>query len=529
MVSALLRVACVLPVLIFFEACAIDAMPSLSIDEPGATETTVESMPSRGFRLHGSTATIVVVDGERTAFELVVERLGDVGVLHIAVEGLPTGVFAQSVTIPSTTDRALVEFTTSAPIAFGGPFAIHFRVTAQSSDASGSLRGTLVVAGRAGSFDESFSFDGVASIHPGGDVANLDAVRDCTIDSFGNVTMVGRSQLRNGRNEAFMARVRRDASMDPTFNGGAPLLGMPEFDASSSTNRAVATLDDGSFLLLGTMRTVQGSEAFVAARHADGSLDTTFGQRGIVGGISQDASSILLAGSSFAIHADTFSAFSYDGRPKTDFTHVTTSSSLGVTSASTIDRDSRVLVAGATKASISVARYRANGELDSEFGSRGIAEMSFLAPGTVFSVRSIRAMDTGELLVAVQQQNSDTHAAPVTNLLRVREDGVADASFGHLGLVALPEFVESVDDLALDSQGRILLMGTAHNEGALGSHYVARIHEDGTLDAAFGEDGVVRDVSLTSIRRVMVDPDTDRFYLCGETNDVATLARFWNP
>ncbi len=74
-----------------------------------------------------------------------------------------------------------------------------------------------------------------------------------------------------------------------------------------------------------------------------------------------------------------------------------------------------------------------------------------------------------------------------------RADGTPDSGFGGDGRVTfdpLPAFSEYTSDLAIDSKGRIVAVGTAFNSGILPSQgYIARFLSDGTPDPSFDGDG----------------------------------------
>jgi uncharacterized delta-60 repeat protein len=107
---------------------------------------------------------------------------------------------------------------------------------------------------------------------------------------------------------------------------------------------------------------------------------------------------------------------------------------------------------------------------------------------------SVAVQSDGRILVAGTADDGDGH--PVFALARYHADGSPDAAFGAGGQVRA-EFGGSAgaDALALQPDGRIVVAGSATNGcGAGGCSSVfalARCNADGSLDTSFGIDGRV--------------------------------------
>lgn len=536
MVSATFRAAFVLLVAASMQGCVAPVDSAVESGRgvepvPSPSIATTASAAAETIRVHASTAPLVVIDGQRTGFEIRIERRGHVGALSVSAENLPRGVLAHPVVMGPSDDRAVLEFTTEAPIEFGGPFEIHIQVASAGDTANKRLRATMIVAGRAGSIDESYGRDGLAFGRARADVASRDFVRECAVDEFGNVTLVGHSELRTHRSEAFVSRLRRDATLDPAFNRGMPLLGVPELRSAASTNLATAIRADGTMLLLGTTTEPSGRiETILLQRRPDGSLDTAFGIDGVVTGLSQDARDLVLARSTFAVRDERLAAYSNDGHVKADLSLAAHYLARDVIAADTLDRDGRLLVATATKAKISVTRYGSDAQLDADFGLDGTASAQFPAPGVVFTVRDVFETPSRDILVVVEESNSDDNDVPTQmRLVRFSSAGSLDLAFAAGGRLDLPSDIASIEDLEVDSQGRIMWLGRTTTVDARGSACVARLRADGSFDPDFGEDGMMRDTFLATARSLALDVGNGRFYVCGESEQEAMLARFWNP
>jgi len=136
-----------------------------------------------------------------------------------------------------------------------------------------------------------------------------------------------------------------------------------------------------------------------------------------------------------------------------------------------VQPDGKIVVAGYTTASqIDVARYSANGSLDTTFGTNGVALLP-VPTGSGQGVDRVLIQPDGKILVA---RDND--------LARFTSSGTPDSSFGTGGLVTL----SSVDrDLALQPDGKIVVLV------GLTSEVLERFNSDGSVDRSFGSGGQV--------------------------------------
>ncbi|MBI2083712.1 MAG: hypothetical protein HYT76_09155 [Deltaproteobacteria bacterium] len=166
---------------------------------------------------------------------------------------------------------------------------------------------------------------------------------------------------------------------------------------------------------------------------------------------------------------------------------------------------------------MAVARFNADGTLDTTFGDQGKVTLNFGEPelkqnGTQCSVTSGRSsiatgvviQDDGKIIVGgfvdVQVDLYENFA-----VARLNTDGTLDNSFGASGLVTdsfsgakMPTNVNQhklndgrwnqAYDLAFQPDGKILLVGWT-NYSPAGTYAFARLNEDGKLDTTFSGDG----------------------------------------
>lgn len=128
-----------------------------------------------------------------------------------------------------------------------------------------------------------------------------------------------------------------------------------------------------------------------------------------------------------------------------------------------------------------VARYTTNGQLDPSFGTNGL-----VTSGGGDNGRRIAIQSDGKLV-----QTGFTSFAGQFDFMLVRylTNGTVDASFGSNGVVRT-DFKNGSDDrpgsILIQSDGKIVTAGSSESKFAM-----ARYDENGNLDAAFGQGGLL--------------------------------------
>jgi uncharacterized delta-60 repeat protein len=163
-----------------------------------------------------------------------------------------------------------------------------------------------------------------------------------------------------------------------------------------------------------------------------------------------------------------------------------------------IDAMGRIVVAGKAATRIAVARFTADGALDTSFGA------SMPTNGkAILSTGALATTSAEAFAVAVQPADgkivlagSSTQAShDRTTLVRLLSGGALDATFGMGGVVTTPLSPQSDNDqaqgLALQGDGRIVVAGTVRTN-ARRDLLVARYTTSGVVDTTFSGDGIVR-------------------------------------
>ena len=160
----------------------------------------------------------------------------------------------------------------------------------------------------------------------------------------------------------------------------------------------------------------------------------------------------------------------------------------------TIDQLGRLIVTGTVLsdeqgANIYVARWDASGQIDTTFNHAGWAELDVAGYGDY--PQKVIVQDNHILVGGHTTIRNQDFAESDILLARFSETGSLDASYGESGLVftQLREYDhEQLSDMALQSDGKLIVTG--QNRG-FGRVTVLRYLANGSLDPDFGDEGVV--------------------------------------
>ena len=278
---------------------------------------------------------------------------------------------------------------------------------------------------------------------------------------------------------------------DTTFNSGNAV-------ASSFVAEAVATQVNGKILVVGYQLTGTGqSQGVVQRLNADGSLDASFGSGGQVvtspGSTQwfaltiQGANHFIVAGTSnsdFALARYDFNGnldptFGTHGMVVTDFV-----SNGDIAYSVALAPNGQIVAAGTSNNRLAVARYDANGNLDSLFAEGGL---QIIDTGAATQTLGAVAVENDGRIVAAGSSGGNIE------VIRLTSSGQLDSTFNSDGTVAVAGLTADQSSgavytvaLALASDGKILVA----NRTASGHFGIARLTSAGNLDSAFGTGGV---------------------------------------
>lgn len=286
----------------------------------------------------------------------------------------------------------------------------------------------------------------------------------------GSVLLGGEFSQVNGATASRLARVKPNGSLDLTFNLGS---------GADASVHALALQPDGKILVGGRFGQISGAERNRIARlNTDGSIDTSF---------------------------DPGSGVEYPAEPTNATVY-----------AVTVQPDGRVLIGGlfsgvSGTARNGIARLNADGSLDTSFDPGSGAEYA-MGP-SVATVYALALQPDGKVLIG--GQFSSVNGAPNNCIARLNADGSPDPDFdpgsGTDG---------TVEALALQLDGKILVGGGFNQINATDRAKIARLNVDGSLDATF-DPGVGPNGSVNVLA---VQPD-GRVLTCGEFSQINGITR----
>ncbi len=309
-----------------------------------------------------------------------------------------------------------------------------------------------------GGLNPSFGTGGIVRQHTG-----LVTTAAVAAQADNKTVAVGESLNTDGTHDFGVTRFNTDGSVDAAFGG----IGTVTTDFGGDDQPvAIAIQPDGKIVVAGTTysTTVGGGSSFAIARYnSDGSLDTSFGSGGRV--ITQFAS-----GSSDVAHD----------------LHLMANGQILIVGQSND---------GGSENDFAMARYNANGSLDTTFGNGGMVLTGFLGGDDSANALSINPR-TGTLLLAGSATNPTTGALSFA-LARYTANGTLDPTFGNGGkVITTITGQDAAYGVAVSNSGQIVLVGATFTglsgtgQAASSNFAVARYTANGALDKSFGSGGV---------------------------------------
>lgn len=335
-----------------------------------------------------------------------------------------------------------------------------------------------VPLGAATKLDAAFGLNGRVAVELG-EKSRGHAV---LVQPDGKIVVAGSSTKGNAFNFSLL-RFNANGSLDTAFNGDGSVI--TSLSAGDDEALALGRLSDGRIIAAGYSHNGKDRDLALACYRQDGTLDRTFGDRGVV---------LTAIG---------------NGNEEV--------------AALTIGPADRITVAGSTEGTVGrvvvLARFLANGQPDPAFGEQGV---SLIGIGTDASAEGILERADGSYVVSGSYEENRKSSAM---LLGVRSDGTVDPSFGDKG-VAVPagNFAASEGyGLAGDGDGLLYVAGAVGKPGARDTA-LFRFTANGKVDPAFGDRGVVvRQVSKED--DVLYDVDVGKLggvVASGFTTDAGT-------
>lgn len=294
-----------------------------------------------------------------------------------------------------------------------------------------------------GSVDSTFGTDGFVAVDFGNGSSSDDEARAVRLDAAGNIVVAGFTFAGNS-NDFAMARLTSTGALDSSFGSGGRVVTVR--NGTSEQALAMTLQSDGRILLTG----LANSDFGVARYNTNGSADTSFGTGG--------------------------------------FATVNFSGGLDSATGVAVQPDGRIVLGGYARIGsdydFALARLTSAGALDSSFDSDGRVTRNV---GTTFDQASATLLMPDGSIVLVGRSNGDAA------LVRFNGDGSPFAGFGSGGVVIvnLGGTNDLANAVALDSEGRLVVVGAAGGSTSTRNFAVMRVNDDGSMDSTFGSGGFV--------------------------------------
>jgi uncharacterized delta-60 repeat protein len=161
---------------------------------------------------------------------------------------------------------------------------------------------------------------------------------------------------------------------------------------------------------------------------------------------------------------------------------------------------------------VALVRYISNGKRDTDFGDDGVVTTDL---GSFEYATTIALQSDGRIIVGARSDGGFYMSQLL--VLRYNADGTPDSNFDGDGLVNIdhPGIDENVAGLKLQSDGKIVLAGTAIRQGNIDA-LAARLNPDGSTDTSFGGgDGFMTTGRVGEDRAYTVEIQADGRILLG--------------
>ena len=350
-----------------------------------------------------------------------------------------------------------------------------------------------------------------------------DIATDAAFQPNGKLVVAGYTQQYAGgifddRTSDFaLARYDSDGRLDPSFGKSGRVIA--DLFGNRDRANALQILPDGRIIAGGTCLHPDGRGGFASdfalvCFQADGTLDTGFGQNGIVttdftpAGESSDAfesisrlfllsdAKILALGvSSYGQGTYLLARYNPDGSLDRSFGNDGKRfASVGLTANSLVSAmvqsDGKiVLTAPLYTGLFTVYRLTADGVFDPAFGSSGTASIDLGTPSCY--PKGVALQPDGKIVVAGQWSINPGSAVGDIAVARLNPDGHLDASFGEGGKrrVGFPGYLALANSVQVLSDGKIAIGGALQRFNLFSDFLVLRLDPGGSLDPSFGLGG----------------------------------------
>src|SRR5256885_15463207 len=282
---------------------------------------------------------------------------------------------------------------------------------------------------------------------------------------------------------------------------------------SDDVAQAMVVQPDGQIIIAG-YAIVNHSYDFALARYAtNGSLDTAFGNGGHITtdffngsdfgravALQSDGKIIVVGTASLANGNNNLALARYNADGTLDSSFGTggrvATAALGSNSSAAavmVLANGQIIVAGASNvggagSDFAVASFNSTGGLDSGFGTGGIAIVNIAGSGDYATGAALQS--DGKIVVCGYTGGPATEDIAIA---RFNSNGSVDTTFGSAGII-VKDFAgggDQAEGVAIQTDGKIVIAGHATNSSHTLDFALMRYQSNGTLDSSFGSGGSV--------------------------------------
>ena len=372
----------------------------------------------------------------------------------------------------------------------------------------------LAVPAAAAPTDLDSLFDGDGLLVDTANIADRGVV-DTEIDPNGKIVTLTSTNAGINGTDIRVNRRNSDGTPDMGFDGDG--LKIIDVDGDYDHGNELYIYPDGSILIAANVRITTGTDFGLIKLESDGDLDPAFG-----GGDGWVSTPVGYDNASYGNSLDVQSNGQIIVGGEADGNDTATS-----------DGD------------FAVARYNANGTIDTTFGFDDPNDAGSLKTG--WSVQSLEPYPNEKIVKIWAQSDGKILAAGQTQvgldvffaLARFQSTGFIDTTFavnGHRTVPAITNYADIPADAVMQADGKIVIVGETLWDPIIGGGRsdkdfgIARLNADGSMDTTFWGDGTVgMDFGLNDdfANAVTVD-ECGRILVAGQTGD-GTYATLSDP
>jgi uncharacterized delta-60 repeat protein len=306
-------------------------------------------------------------------------------------------------------------------------------------------------------------------------------VNTIVAQSDGKIVVGGDFTTYKGESEKYITRINSDGTKDTAFTSGTG------FDNAVN---AVALQPDGKIIVGGRFTTYKdATENRIIRLNSDGTKDASFTTgTGFTGGFSpsvetiavQDDGKIIVGGRFTAYNGETANRIvrlNSDGTKDATFTIGTGFNNTVFTIL--MQTDGKIIVGGIYASYNGVAASRII-----RLNNDGTKDATF-STGTGFNgtINTIALQPDGKMMLGGSFTAYD--GATANQIIRLNSDGTQDTTFNTGTGFEGAGFVSSVESIALESDGKIIVGGRFSTYQDITANGIIRLNSDGTKDTSF--------------------------------------------